>query len=447
MKKKKIATPLLGLLPVLLIFLIFLYFSGCSKEKKPGRGKELQEAERTMSQSKRQFPKTIDGIYVFNDQLSSELTEAQYKFSASRYVGCQKVTRKQAKKLRKHNPNFIILHYRLGIGLGYKDSGGQWIQVIEGNNWVNEWPGDDEVKDEWFFKWRGKRVKDLQWGWYLMDLNNSGWRQYWSSEVLKQMKANQNDGVFADSFSVPNFFGGGNFAPPLPDIDAKFERNWTRRLEDFITFVKTTFGDDYYLIPNAGSLITTRDKTDYLVADGIMIEGFAAEGTESYYELSDWKLQMDRILSLTSEDKVIIAQSYLSKPDEIDLRLFYLSNYLLVKGRYSYVNIDYSFEPEFFPEYEVQLGPPQGDLPSHITKLFEKDWGVFARYYQNGLVLVNPSSKAKEVSFESTYYLVKPQGGGLVGSDRDIEGWFVDYEPVNNINLGPHQGAILVKEK
>lgn len=50
------------------------------------------------------------------------------------------------------------------------------------------------------------------------------------------------------------------------------------------------------MIPNAGSWITTRDRTDYSIPDGVMIEGFAEAGPTSFYAHPDWRLQMNRIL-------------------------------------------------------------------------------------------------------------------------------------------------------
>jgi hypothetical protein len=76
---------ILRILILSLVLLFLFYFSGCGvkeselrkrrpllpSQPKPGAGKS----------SKRQFPQTLDRIYVFNDQLSSEMTEEQYKFS------------------------------------------------------------------------------------------------------------------------------------------------------------------------------------------------------------------------------------------------------------------------------------------------------------------------------------------------------------------------------
>ncbi len=88
----------------------------------------------------RPFPDTSGGIFVFNDQLATwDMTEAQFQFAATHYVGTQKVTRADARHLRQYNPNLIVLHYRLGQALGYRlpDSScnptGTLLEIIDGD--------------------------------------------------------------------------------------------------------------------------------------------------------------------------------------------------------------------------------------------------------------------------------------------------------------------------
>src|SRR5512146_219916 len=85
------------------------------------------------------FPDTTEGIHVFSDQLAAwEMSEAQFAFAASHYAGTQKVFASDARRLRSHNPNFVVLNYRLGLGLGYQGTSedckpnGVWTEVIEG---------------------------------------------------------------------------------------------------------------------------------------------------------------------------------------------------------------------------------------------------------------------------------------------------------------------------
>ena len=222
----------------------------------------------TIEGGRRPLPDTTAGIHVWNDQLATwNMTEAQFEFAATHYVGSQKIIRDEADHLRQYNPDFLILHYRLGEGLGYRattgncDPSGDFIQVVEGNQWVQEWPGEAGVSASWFFPYGGaERVLQCTWGWYLMGLNDAGWRAYWTDEVLRQLEANDNDGLFADSLSVPNYLGGNTFSPALPAYDPAFEADWVARIDSWLTYVQQQFDGRYWLIPNAGQWVTTRDN-------------------------------------------------------------------------------------------------------------------------------------------------------------------------------------------
>ncbi len=398
--------------------------------------------------AQRPFPNTNDGIYVFNDQLAGwSMSEAQFQFAATHYAGTQKMVRSDADRLRAYNPDFIILHYRLGLGLGYRipegdcQPSGEWIQIIEGDEWVQEWP--DSPQENWFFHWNAERVFHCPWGWYLMELGNAGWRSHWIAEIIRQIDANDNDGLFADSYSVPNYLGAWDYDPPLPDVDEVFESSWSDRIESFTSYVTEQFSGQYYFLPNVGSWVTSRDATDYSGADGVMIEGFAAWDGYSPFDSEDWKLQMNRILSLTGQDKIIILQSYLDSPEQEEWRLFCLANYLLVKGNHSYINFEYAMEPEYFPEYDIDPGPPLDPLPTDIDDLFEETWGVYVRRYEKGLVLINPGTETTQIALEGQCRLVKVEGGGMVGIDGTVDG-SLSYQTIDHLILQPFQGAILL---
>ena len=380
------------------------------------------------------------------------MTEAQFQFAATHYVGSQKITRDQADRLRAYDPNFLILHYRLGEGLGYRSTAagcnptGDFLQIIEGDQWVQEWPGEENVEDSWFFPYGGgDRVLQCTWGWYLMELNDAGWRAYWMDEVSRQLAANDNDGVFADSLSVPNYLGGDSFSPPLPADDDAFEAAWAVRIINWLAYVKEQLGDQYLLVPNAGHWVTTRNLTDYSFADGVMIEGFAAWGPGNPFDVVDWQLQMNRILSLERQGKAVIAQSYLDDAGDSDSRMYFLANYLLVKGPHTYINMDLGLSPEWFPEYEILIGRPLDALPASVGVWHDAGSGLYLREYSNGLVVVNPTGVARSLGLSETYYQASPVGGGYLPADADTTGWTVEYKPISTLELGAYQGAVLLQ--
>jgi hypothetical protein len=254
----------------------------------------------------RPLPDTTYGVHVFDDQLQQGLTEAQLAFWTKRVAGTQKMMRSEADRLRAHDPGFFVLHYRLGMGLGYRSTSsgcnpdGGYLQIIDGT-WVQEWPGETSVAASWFESAAGQRRLQCQHGWYLMDLDDPGWRTYWTESVIAQLEHNDADAVFADSLMVPTYLGG--WSPALAPYDPAFEEAWARRIERFMRFVKRRFGGQYLLIPNAGWWVTSRDSTDFAIADGMFIEGFGRDVWATFGH-EGWRIQADRVLGHAAADKV-----------------------------------------------------------------------------------------------------------------------------------------------
>ncbi len=398
------------------------------------------------------FPDTTNGIHVFNDQLATwDMSEEQFKFSATHYAGTQKVFASDARRFRAYNPEFVVLNYRLGLGLGYQtvgnncDPNGNWIELIDGEKWVREYP--DNPLDEWFYRINGERVFSCDWGWYLVDISNPEWRGYWTNEVLRQLISNKADGVFVDSLFPPNYMGGSAYSPPLPDIDSSFEKEWSKKIEDFLSHIQSGELEDFHVIVNVGAWITSRDNTDYSGADGIFVEGFARWPEGQYFDFTeqDWHLQMNRILGQTSQNKIIILQQYID-PRNISDRVFILGNYLLIKGKYTFINMEYSSPPEWFPEYEISIGEPVDDIPKSISDLFRSDWNVYVRNYSNGMVIVNPSNKGQSIELFQDYFQVIPYGGGTIPDDVDISDWALDFKQTSFVELDANEAVILLSD-
>ena len=72
-----------------------------------------------------------------------------------------------------------------------------------------------------------------------MELNDAGWREWWSTQVISQLIDNEDDALFADSYSVPNYFGHCAYNPCLPDVDAAFEQQWADREYAFTNYMQS----------------------------------------------------------------------------------------------------------------------------------------------------------------------------------------------------------------
>ncbi len=402
--------------------------------------------------AERPFPSTRSEIRVFDDQLATwSMSEAQFAFAASHYAGTQKVRRSEAQHLRLYNPGFLVLHYRLGQALGHSlpsvdcQPTANMIEIVHGDAWVEEWPGEANVVESWFFHSAGQRLFNCSNGHYLADLDDSAWRAWWSAEVIQELQENEDDALFADSYSVPSYFGGCDWSPCLPDVDPIFEASWAAKEHAFTDFIQSAFAaGGFKWIPNLGAMITSRDPSDWSNVDGAMIEGFAEWGSGNYFDESDWILQMNRILPLAAAGKILIAQTYPEATDVAE-RMFVLGSYLLVRGDRSYLNLDLGLEPEWFPEYAVYLGRATDPLAVQISDTYDTASGTYVRHFRNGEVLVNPSTSPRNAILGGTFARVVPSGGGFVPPSGIAPG-SLGFVPVTAVALGPHQAAVVLHE-
>lgn len=393
----------------------------------------------------RPTPDTTYGVHVFNDQSATGLTSEQVDFAARRYAGTQKQTRVDADRYRAVNPDFLVLHYRLGQGLGYRvttppcNPNGAFNSIIDGT-WVQEWPGDAAVQERWFWHQGGTRTFQCQWGWFLADPDDSAWRRYWSEHVLAELAHNDADGVFADSFLVPSYMGG--FNPALPAVDPVFEALWSQKLASFMDFARARFAGAYRFVPNVGTWLTTRDATDFAHADGVFIEGFGYDVWEQY-GLEAFTTQGDRLLGLAAADKLVIGQSYaLDTPAK---RMHTLATYLLLKGRHSFLNFEVGQTPEWWPEYDVPIGAPLASAAPNTAALYDPAKGVYTREYSNGRVFLNAGTTTRSFALGATYQRALPTGGGDVPANGVLPtSWTVNYAAVSSLTLAPGEGAVVL---
>ncbi len=381
-----------------------------------------------------QLPDTTVGVHVFSDQLPDGLTPGLLRFAATHYAGAQKLGLTETHALKKINPDFFMIQYRLGLGLGYSTS------IRFGDAWLHEWPADPQA--QWFALWHGQRVKS-SWGWYLINPDDPSWRAYYTAQLRKQIATTDADGAFLDSVSIPNEFGGSTFTPALPDYDPAFEGVWRHKIERWLPFVQQAIAKP--VIANAGELVTTRDHTDYSHIAGIMVEGFAFPSDGQWFAPSDWQLQADRILALERKGSIVIGQTYPTESD-VQARMFGLASYLLEKGPHTFLNFGDGIQVSWFPEYGVDLGAPLGALPRSTAALRDQR-GAFVRRYARGVVYVNPGESTIDEAVPPGYDQVTPTGGGAVPATGVLpSSWRLLEQQVRSLILAPHSGAVLVRE-
>lgn len=389
----------------------------------------------------RTWPDTTGRIVPLSDQFSGNMPAAVADFSARHYAGTQKILPDLVQRLRAVNPDFLALHYRLGVGAGP-------VQYIVNGRWGSDFATVNPHTD-WFKTWNGKRDRQVRWNWYLMDIRNHGWRDYWASSTMDQMRAVGYDGVFADSVTVDVYYDS-MLDNPDPDFRGTAARTtgWTTALSAYLAHMRATLNaapEGFLYLPNLGGMITSWDDTDYGAGDGGMCEGFAGA-----MALSDWRLQMNRVLALAREAKVVIAQHYLNSPGDVQDRMFTLGCHLLTMGRRSYINTmggSGGYGAFWWPEYGIDLGAPAKDLPADVTA-YRDATGLYRRDFAKGYVLVNPGPASVTVPIRKGK-AARPTGGGpLTEGDLDANGNYIggtlDFEMVETLTLPGRSAAVIL---
>jgi hypothetical protein len=395
--------------------------------------------------SGRTFPDTNSTIAILADQLPA-MNAAQRQFATTHYVGTQKQTLGATQALRSLNPNFLVLHYHLAMW----QSAPAVTFIVDGMSWGNDYPMVTTHEDWFWHNSANQRVPSTSDGKLLMNVSVAGFQSYWADSLAKQVKAGDYDGIFLDSASPALLQGecaGTAGDPRLAGTAARSalfaelgNATWINAWQAWISALDSALGaQGIPLIPNTGAFITSWDNTNYALTAGIFSEGFASTS----FALADWQASTNELLSLASADKLMILQNYLSSSSDVATRLYYLANYLLVKGHHTYLDYFASSGPlEWYPEWGIDLGAPAAAAATQVSALLSG--GVYRRDYAKGSVLVNPSATPVTVQLGGTFQQVTPSGGGTVDAAGMASG-SVTTMPVTSVVMAATSAAIVLR--
>jgi hypothetical protein len=391
--------------------------------------------------NRRPFPDTTNKIAILTDQLPN-LTAAQRQFVVTHFVGTEKQTLAQSQPLRALAPNFLVLHYHLSMW----QSAPTVTFIVDGVNWGNDYPTVTSHEDWFWHNTSNQRVASTTDQKLLMNIANAGFASYWASALIDQVAAGDYDGIFFDSASPAllqgevggqdsRLAGTGARDSTIAEIgNQSFIAAW----QTWMAALDTTLAArGIPLIPNTSAFVTSWDNTDYSRTAGAFVEGFA----DPSWATSDWKASTNTLLSLSQKHKILILQNYLGSTGDLAKRLYYLGNYLLVKGDKSYLDYFAGGPLEWYPEWGLDLGAPTS-TGTTVDDLLRN--GVYQRDFQKGTVLVNPSGAAVNVTLGAAMNRVLPQGGGGVDAAGDLPGTTTTAS-VTTIAVAAHAAEILMR--
>ena len=387
------------------------------------------------------FPDTTTTIAILSDQLPN-MTAEQMQFAATHYVGSQKLVLGTTRALRALNPNFVVLHYHLAMW----QSAPSVSFITDGLDWSNDYP-DVTTHESWFWhNVSGGRVASSADGKLLMNVSDPGFAAYWADSIAQQTAAGDYDGVFLDSASPALLQGEcSRDDSRLAGTAARDQiftelggQTWIAAWDTWIAGLDGSLAaKGTPLIPNTSAFTTTWDNSDYTRTAGIFSEGFA----DPSFSLADWKASTNQLMAIAVAGKIVIEQNYLASTTDVQRRLYYLANYLLVKWNRTYLFYFANDTLEWYPEWEIDLGAPLAKPTTVDTLAWQ---GVYRRDFAKGSVLVNPGTSAVSVTLAAPMQQIAPQGGGAVPTDGATTSSMAATS-VGSLSLPPGSGAILLK--
>jgi hypothetical protein len=392
----------------------------------------------------RPFPDTTSRIAILADQLPGGMTAAQTQFVATRFVGSQKLTLPISQSIRALAPNFIVLHYHLAMW----QSAPNVTFILDGTTWSNDYPTVTQNPSWFWLDASGNRVASTADGKLLMNVSDPGFQGYWASSIAQEIQLGDYDGVFLDSAS-PSLLQGETTDPQLAGTNASTTafaelggQTWSQAWNAWIAGLDASLSAQPrhpVLIPNVGSLITSWDKTNYGLTDGVFSEGYL----DPSFATSDWRSAASQLVALVAAGKIVMLQNYLGDPNDVPRRLYFLANYLLLKGARTYLDYFAAGPLEWYPEWSLDLGTAQKTAQASIDELLDPS-GLYRRDFQKGVVLVNPTSAPITVALGATFQEVVPQGGGAIPASGVAPG-SVATTPVNQVTLAAASAAVLLR--
>jgi hypothetical protein len=404
------------------------------------------------------LPTTEDGIHLFSDQFTNGLPDRLVQFIASRFDGVQKLTAEENARYAAYNPNWFLLNYRLATSSGP-------AVYIHNDTWSSDW-SDVTANEDWFMhNPDGERLHNPDWDWYLHDINNPDFQQYFIDSTIADMRATGAQGLFADSFEAGvGDFWFSQYDPRFAGINASVQSAWPNgvtwldQLYNYSSVVQAAYHDapeHFLFIPNVDALVTSWAHQDFSNVDGVFMESFGDWGGVYNGSPSDWTLSMNRALPLAAGGSVLIMQpSLFGNPDSAIGRVqreYLIGTYLLLQADYTFLNIrvpNQGLNPSYFPEYDVGLGSPLAPVATDVSQY---QWNnLYRRDFENGLVLVNPATRAITVDLGDSYQLVTGSGGGvLTANSLDAYGNYIggslSYQTLSRVTVPAGGAAILLQ--
>ncbi len=344
------------------------------------------------------------------------------------YVVINPWERKKVAELKKANPAIKVLMY--------KDASATVKRACRNDactkdNWILPtgvgYHFANQRRPGWFLHDNtGQQIEWSDWdGLYAMNIKRRSYQKAWARRVIRELRKADWDGVMIDdTLTYLSHDTVGNKVP----VEISTDDQMYAATESFLKRVGGKIKRKGFMaVPNITVEWNTwervmNDWTRYV--SGWENEYFVKWGLDkrSRFVGADWEWKMSMASWLAERNVPLLAITY-SNLNDVEAQIYHRATWLLTWNGRTGSSIfvpDEGFTNHWIAKPTIELGQPSG------SRFKIGDSGVYRRNYDDGVVLVNPTTETKTVSLGSTY--------------ETLEG-----KRTSTVTIEPTSGAILRK--
>jgi hypothetical protein len=340
----------------------------------------------------------------FRVAIGSEATFSDPTLAAqhNEFIVLQAWEGQRATELKAVNPNLKVLVYQdlagMTEGTGPEGLSSSGVNYAEANT----------AHPQWFLlNTNSERIDANGYPWlWMADIGNVSYQEQWTANVLELLSHGPWDGVMMDDTNTTARYDTNPSSIAKYPTDAAYQAAVGSMLAYAGPRIQAA---GKLAIPNIGSWNEYPEVVERwlrYVSGGVeeMFAKWSTKAGEGYQGPSEWQTQIEEIQTTERMGKYFLAITQSEAGDPQAIRYGWASTLLGADGHTVYTAAANYTTETWSSEYEVPLGAPT----STATKLTS---GAWERSFANGLVVVNPTSSAVDVSFGGSY-----SGSGLTNA-------------------------------
>ena len=277
------------------------------------------------------------------------------------------------------------------------------------------------------------RIKN-DYGNFVMNISNEFWREFAISQIESSLQTDNYNGVFLDGAVVKL----EEYMIDIEGFPIEYDSlTWKSDQIEIVGEINSIFSNDLVLF---NGLAQSETETLLTVSDGGLFEHWLySDGPVPY---NKWVESINLILRNNElYRKLVIPFSSVDK-NNVEGRLYVFASFLLVKSPYTvFGNSDDYSEFSLFPEMGLDLGTPLTSAQLNIGKLQDPS-GCYVRYFDKGVVIVNPTDQALTYNGVIPHYRVQITPGTVLEGSKLFT---VNYDS-SSVELSPYSAAIFVTQ-